>query len=342
MNERRFWQVPCIGRGRMALLGALAALVVVWAFPGEVCRAEEPVATYSIVGHDPATGDLGVAVQSKFFAVGAVVPWAKAEVGAVATQAFGNTSFGPRGLALLENGMTVDETLDELLSNDEDRERRQVGIVDAEGNSAAFTGEECFEWAGHRTGPNYAAQGNILVSEATVDALAETFEATADMMLVERLMRSLEAAQAAGGDSRGMQSAAIIVERKGAGYGGFDDRYCDLRVDDHEDPIAELRRLVDLWKEQALILEGYRLVDLEEYNKAISVGLEAVVLTPEKAEPYYHLACYYSRAGMRDEALENLGKAVELDPELGPRATEDPDFEPLYDDGTFMEITGGP
>jgi uncharacterized Ntn-hydrolase superfamily protein len=305
-------------------------------------RASEPVATYSIVGFDPATGDIGVAVQSKFFAVGAVVPWARAEVGAIATQAFGNTSFGPRGLALLEEGLSVDQTLEALLAEDEDRERRQVGIVDAEGHSASFTGAECLDWAGHRTGPNYAAQGNILVGAATVDALAETFESTGEMMLVERLMRSLEAAQAAGGDARGMQSAAIVVERRGAGYGGFNDRYCDLRVDDHKDPIAELRRLVDLWKEQALILEGYRLLELGKFESAIEMGRMAVELTPGKGEPYYHLACYYSRAGMRDEAIASLNSAVERNEALAPRAIEDPDFKPISEDPRFIAITRGP
>ncbi|MBD3367211.1 MAG: DUF1028 domain-containing protein [Candidatus Eisenbacteria bacterium] len=341
MSERGFWPALCNGLGRQVLSGVvLTSLFLLPAW--HLSRAAEPVATYSIVGYDPSTGDIGVAVQSKFFAVGAVVPWARAEVGAVATQAFGNTTFGPRGLALLESGMSVEETLEELLAGDDDRERRQVGIVDAEGHSASFTGSECMDWAGHRTGPNYAAQGNILVSGATVDSLAETFEATNGTMLVERLMRCLEAAQAAGGDSRGVQSAAIIVERKGAGYGGFGDRYCDLRVDDHEEPIAELRRLVDLWKEQALIIEGYRLVELEAYDEAVRLGREAVALTPEKGAPYYHLACYYSRAGMREEALENLRTAVSKEPSLGPRATEDPDFEPLYDDPEFKAITVEP
>jgi len=323
-------------------LAAVFLLCVAPGLPGSTCLADEPVATYSIVGYDPATGDIGVAVQSKFFAVGAVVPWARAGVGAVATQAFGNTSFGPRGLALLEEGSSVDEALEALLTDDKDRERRQVGIVDVSGHSAAFTGSECMDWAGHRSGVNYTAQGNILVSAETVNALAETFEETEGAMLVERLMSALEAAQLAGGDSRGVQSAAIVVERKGAGYGGFNDRYCDLRVDDHEDPIGELRRLVDLWKEQALILEGYRLVELGAFEEAIGAGLEAVALTPEKGEPYYHLACYYSRAGRRDEAIESLGEAVERDAELGPRATDDPDFEPLYEDAEFRSITGGP
>jgi uncharacterized Ntn-hydrolase superfamily protein len=153
-------------------------------------------------------------------------------------------------------------------------------------------------------------------------------------------MRALEEGQAAGGDSRGMQSAAIYIVREGGGYGGYNDVYCDLRVDDHEEPIEELRRIFDMWKEWALILEGYRLCEEENWDDAIETGLEAVRLSPDKGEPYYHLACYYSKAGMREEALKELRAAVELDAELGPRARLDTDFEPLYEDPVFLDITG--
>src|SRR5579871_692551 len=203
------------------------------------------VSTYSIVAYDPANGDLGVAVQSKFLAVGAVVPWARAGIGAVATQAWCNTTYGPVGLQLLEAGATAQEACARLTGADEEREHRQMGIVDAHGNAATYTGSACHHWAGGRTGHGYAAQGNILVSQATVDALAETFEGEPGS-LAERLLAALSAGQAAGGDSRGMESAAILVVRAGAGYGGHNDRYMDLRVDDHPSPIEELRRLVQL------------------------------------------------------------------------------------------------
>jgi uncharacterized Ntn-hydrolase superfamily protein len=203
------------------------------------------VATYSIAAHDPENGDLGVVVQSKFLAVGAVVPWARAGIGAVATQALCNTTYGPDGLRLLEDGATAQEALDRLIAADDGREHRQLGIVDAQGNGATYTGTSCHAWAGGRAGAGYAAQGNILVSRATVDALAETFETTSGS-LVERLIAALAAGQAAGGDSRGMQSAAILVVREHGGYSGFNDRYIDLRVDDHPSPIEELRRLMVL------------------------------------------------------------------------------------------------
>lgn len=203
------------------------------------------VSTYSIVAVDPANGDLGVAVQSKFLAVGAVVPWARSAVGAIATQAWCNTTFGPDGLRLLEDGESAEDALERMLAADAGREHRQVGIVDAYGNAATFTGSSCYNWAGGRTGQGYAAQGNILVGQATVDALAETFEA-ASGPLAERLLSALTAAQQAGGDSRGMQSAALLVVRAGGGYSGFNDRYIDLRVDDHHAPIEELLRLRQL------------------------------------------------------------------------------------------------
>jgi len=203
------------------------------------------MATFSVVAYDPATGDLGVAVQSKFLAVGAVVPWARAGVGAIATQSYANTRYGPEGLRLLAEGLSAEETLARLLADDEERELRQVGIVDAQGRAAAFTGGECLAWAGHHVGPDYACQGNILVSEATVEAMAETFEATTGS-LAERLLAALAAGQAAGGDRRGQQSAALLVVRERGGYGGFNDRYLDLRVDDHPQPIAELQRLLKL------------------------------------------------------------------------------------------------
>jgi uncharacterized Ntn-hydrolase superfamily protein len=208
--------------------------------------AEPVVATYSIVGCDLGSGEWGVAVQSKFLAVGAVVPFAEAGVGAVATQASANTRYGPDGLTLLRQGFSAQETVGHLVGADDGRDTRQVGAVDSRGGSASYTGSECLEWAGGRIGASYAAQGNILVSEATVDALADAYEAADGKSLAERLLDSLAAGQAAGGDSRGQQSAALLVVREGGGYAGLSDRLIDLRVDDHERPIEELRRLYEL------------------------------------------------------------------------------------------------
>jgi uncharacterized Ntn-hydrolase superfamily protein len=203
------------------------------------------VATFSIVGFDPETDALGVAVQSKFLAVGSVVPWARAGVGAVATQAMANYNYGPRGLDLMARGTDAAETVEALISADTERGHRQLGVVDARGRAATFTGEECFEWAGGVVGEHYAAQGNILVGRETVEAMARTYE-DAEGGLAGRLLAALDAGQVAGGDSRGRQSAALLVVREGGGYGGDNDRVVDLRVDDHPDPIKELIRIRDL------------------------------------------------------------------------------------------------
>jgi uncharacterized Ntn-hydrolase superfamily protein len=229
------------------------------------------VATYSIVACDLEAGQWAVAVQSKFLAVGSVVPWAEPEVGAVATQAYANPRYGPDGLALLRDGLSAGEVVDRLVGEDEGRDQRQVGVVDAHGGSASWTGAGCNEWAGHRTGAGYAAQGNILVSAATVDAIAETFESCSGP-LAERLIECLAAAQAAGGDSRGQQSAALLVVERDGGYAGLSDILVDLRVDDHERPIEELRRIYGLHRrlfevsprEDWLPLEGELRAEVDE------------------------------------------------------------------------------
>lgn len=203
------------------------------------------LSTFSIVGYDPRAQEWGIAVQSKFLAVGAVVPWAQAGAGAVATQSYANTSYGPNGLALMAQSLSAQEALDQLVAEDEGHARRQAGLVDAQGGAATFTGDECHAWAGGLTGTYYAAQGNILVSGATVEAMAKTFE-EAQGELAERLVAALASGQAAGGDRRGRQSAAVLVVRHEGGYGGFNDRYLDLRVDDDPQPIERLKALVDL------------------------------------------------------------------------------------------------
>ena len=208
--------------------------------------AEPLVATYSIVGCDLEARQWGVAVQSKFLAVGSVVPWAEAEVGAVATQAYANPSYGPNGLTLLREGLSASEVVERLTAADDGRDDRQLGVVDAQGGSASWTGPGCNDWAGGRTGSCYAAQGNILVGEETVAALAETFEQSQDRPLAERLLEALAAAQAAGGDSRGQQSAALLVVERNGGYAGLSDVLVDVRVDDHDRPIEELRRIYEL------------------------------------------------------------------------------------------------
>ncbi|WP_027366001.1 DUF1028 domain-containing protein [Desulfotruncus alcoholivorax] len=229
------------------------------------------VATFSICGYDPASGEIGVAVQSKFLAVGAVVPWVKAGVGAIATQSWANTSYGPDGLKLLEEGLSPREVIERLTGSDEGRNLRQVGIIDAKGRSASYTGTECYPWAGGLAGENFACQGNILVGAETVRAMAETFNSVRGD-LAEKLLAALDAGQQAGGDSRGKQSAALYVAKEKGGYGGYNDRYIDLRVDDHPDPIKELIRIHGLYKlyfyktvpDNIITIEGPLITEIQE------------------------------------------------------------------------------
>ena len=248
--------------------------------------------TFSIAAYDPASGDLGVAVASKFPCVGAVVPWARTGVGAVATQAWANTDFGPDGLGLMAGGMPAGAALDAVLEGDDGRDERQAGFVDARGEAATFTGSGCVNWAGGVTGDHFAAQGNILASEAVVGELARAFAET-EGDLSDRLLAALLAGDAAGGDRRGKQSAALLVVRERGGYEGRNDRYIDLRVDDHADAPAELARLFGVWDDTMLIrtdpllaatpeLVGEiqrRLAALERYDGEASGAFDAATRT---------------------------------------------------------------
>jgi uncharacterized Ntn-hydrolase superfamily protein len=234
--------------------------------------AEPVVATYSIVACDLEARQWGVAVQSKFLSVGSVVPWAEPEVGAIATQAYANPRYGPDGLALLRDGLSAEDVVERLTAADDGRAERQIGVVDNQGRAATYTGPDCMDWAGGRTGSCYAAQGNILVGEETVAALAQTFEETQRLSLVQRLLECLVAAQAAGGDRRGQQSASLLVVERDGGYARLSDILVDLRVDDHERPIEELRRIYGLHerlfgtspREDWLPLEGELRTEVDE------------------------------------------------------------------------------
>jgi uncharacterized Ntn-hydrolase superfamily protein len=246
--------------------------------------------TYSIVAYDSATGDLGIAVQSKFPNVGGLVPWARAGVGAVATQSLSNTDYGEKGLALLAQGATAPEAMRIVMRTDPRPAQRQVGMVDAHGNAASWTGDSTFDWAGGRTGGrangqtggkgqmitgrDYAAQANIMVSDATVRNMAETFERTRGS-LADRLLAALVAGQAGGGDKRGMQSAALLVVRAGAGYLGLNDRYIDIRVYDAPDPIRELQRLYELHRLYFFTTDP---ADLLPITPALQRELEAILM----------------------------------------------------------------
>ncbi len=232
------------------------------------------VATFSVVGRDPATGDLGVATASKFLAVGAVVPYAEAGRGAVATQSYANTTFGPRTMMAIRGGISLDLIHQAFAESDTQHAQRQYGLVDANGNSLTFTGDECHPWAGGKHGENYAVQGNLLAGPEVVEGLEQTFLET-EGALPERLLAALAAGDAAGGDKRGRQSAALLVVREAGGYGGFNDRYIDLRVDDHPQPVSELARLLNL---QRLFFERPQEDEILEIDTELAERLQEVLV----------------------------------------------------------------
>ncbi|TFH00479.1 MAG: DUF1028 domain-containing protein [Calditrichales bacterium] len=297
------------------------------------------VSTFSIVGYDPATGELGVAVASRFFAVGTVVPWARAGIGAVATQSFANTSFGWRGLDLLSQGATPDQVVDILLQNDEKADQRQFGIVNGEGRATTYTGKDCLPWAGGRSGSNYAIQGNILTGEAVVIAMEETFLKTPGS-LAERLFAALLAGHAQGGDARGKQSAALIIVKEKAGYGGFTDRAIDIRVDDHAEPFKELERLLTLGRINYAWNEGWTLFTQDKFDKALPPMEETAKLAPFNPEVLYDLAVIRLAGGDMEGSLQALDKALSLNPKLKSQAAGDGDLDRLRTDKRFQKLIG--
>lgn len=286
-------------------------------------------ATFSIVAADLEAGEVGCAVQSKYFSVGSVVPWVRAGVGACATQAAGVAVYGERALHELDRGAAPDEALRRVLGDDEGRETRQLGLVTADGRAAAFTGASCLDWAGHRVGAGFAVQGNILAGEAVVTEMARAYEETVGP-LVERLVAALEAGQAAGGDRRGQQSAALVVERTGARAETREgiDRVCDLRVEDHETPIAELRRLVGIWTTWELLRRANGHYEKHDYEAAVA-EMRVALVRDGSPMIHYNLACYEALAGRRDDALGHLRGAIEADASFRDRAASDPDFDAI-------------
>ncbi|HET7293859.1 MAG TPA: DUF1028 domain-containing protein [Vicinamibacteria bacterium] len=297
-------------------------------------RAEAPQpSTFSIVAADPEAGELGVAVASRFFSVGSVVPWAHAGVGAAATQASANTSWGARGLELLARGVSPGEAVTILTRGDEGRDRRQFGLVAADGASATFTGPGCTAWAGGRSGPGYAVQGNILAGEAVVTAMEKGFLETRGQPLAQRLFAALEAGDARGGDSRGRQSASLLVVREKGGFNGFGDRAIDVRVDDHPDPIRELGRLArmglvnDRWNQGWTAYRQKRHADALRFQRETARLAEGV---PEMLpEVLYDYAVILAANGETPAARAALDRALALNPKLKAQADADADLEPL-------------
>jgi len=315
------------------LVFILALLLAVSAF----ATPPDQIATFSIVGHDSTTGELGVAVASRFFAVGAVVPWAKADIGAVATQAYANTTFGWRGLTLLREGLTPDSAIAVLTAEDEGADRRQVGIVDAQGRAATYTGDGCTAWAGGRSGPGYAIQGNILAGETVVTAMEKAWLET-EGSLAERLYATLLAGEAEGGDSRGKQSAAMYVVRAEAGYGGYTDQAIDIRVDDHPEPFKELGRLLDIAQVNYLWNDAWTLFTRKQYAQALPLMEKAGQLDPDYPELIYDVAVIRLANGDETGALEALSRAIELNPSLAASAKQDSDLEALWGTDDFKAL----
>jgi uncharacterized Ntn-hydrolase superfamily protein len=304
---------------------AVVGVAIVAGFAGSAGAAEVPTGTFSIVAMDPLTGEIGVAVQSRAFSVGSAVPWAEAGVGAIATQALTNQAFGPKGLALLRQGLDSKTVLDRLLADDPQRENRQVAVIDTTGAAVNFTGSKCLAWAGGLTGKDFACQGNILVSENVVTSMAGAFEATQGE-LADRLLAALVAGQAAGGDKRGMQSAALLVVRPSEDYPQYRYRYIDLRVEDDPDPINELKRLYSILQQTDLLeahlnyADYYTRIDrsdlaLHERNIVGSMLKKALEDSSRDAEYLNNMAWSCAIAGLfLPEALEAAKRAVALEP----------------------------
>jgi uncharacterized Ntn-hydrolase superfamily protein len=295
------------------------------------------VATFSIVARDPSTGELGVGVASRFFAVGSVVPWAKSGIGAVATQARANTSYGWRGLDLLEQGATPAEAGTILLRNDAEPDRRQFGIVAADGKSFTYTGKNCVSWAGGRSGENYAVQGNILAGEGVVAAMESTFVNTTGT-LADRIYASLLAGDARGGDSRGKQSAAMLIVKDRAGYGGFTDRAIDIHVDDHPEPFTELGRLLDIAQTNYSWNEAWTFFTNGHAQNALAPMERTAQRAPQNPEVLYDLAVIRLSNGLTAKSLEALEKALTLNPQLEAQARADTDLAPLRNNPQFKKL----
>jgi len=315
----------------------IITLFVIFGISANSNEPFEAIATFSIAALDPATGEVGVAVASRFFAVGAVVPWAKAGIGAVATQAYANTTFGWRGLELMEKGATPDEAMEILLRFDEKAARRQIGIVSVDGKSATFTGEGCSAWAGGRNGENYAVQGNILAGESVVAAMEDAFLNTTGS-LADKMYAALLAGEKEGGDSRGKQSAAIYIAKEKAGYGGYTDQAIDIRVDDHKEPFKELGRLLNIAQMNYSWNIAWTLFTEKKYAKSLPYMEKTAKLAPENAEVLYDLAVIRLAVGNIESSLDAFKNAIKNNPKLKTQASTDTDMDGLRDNEEFQKL----
>jgi len=327
-------------------IGFWTTFVVAFTFalPGAVeAQQYDPdmLGTFSIIALDPATGEIGMGVQSKAFAAGNRAVAVKGGVAAIAHQASANPMYATVGFELLAAGMTPKDALDFMLRADDGRDRRQVVILDSQGRSAGWSGPGTNDWKGHRCGANYCAQGNILAGPQVVDAMATSFESSSGP-LAERLMSALDAAQAAGGDARGMQSGALMVTRPLGGAGGFSDRVLDIRVDDHRTPLAELRRILNLWRSGQVLSEANQQLQSGDTAKAVATAQKAVDMAPESDNAWIALAHMRLRAGQRPGVFEALQRAVALNPTAKQTLQRNQNFESIRDTREFRKIVGGP
>ena len=297
---------------------------------------EEIVATFSIVARDPATGELGVAVQSRAFRAGAIVSYAKAGVGAIATQAAANQTYGPRGLDLLELGLSPDEVVEHLTGSDPGRDRRQLAVIDAEGRVRAYTGSGTSAWAGHIEGENYSVQGNILAGEEVVEAMAAAFESSRGALA----LRLMDAGEAAGGDARGKQSGGVLVVRPISAPGRTTDRWVDVRVDDHPEPFKELRRLVNMSVSRMHASEARLLAAQGRLAEAVQKQQEAIAIVPDEDQMIYGLARLYARAGDVANAVTTLRDAIERNARWRELAATQTDFDGIRNDPEFRTLIG--
>jgi len=268
--------------------------------------------TYSIVARDPITGEMGVAVQSHWFSVGSIVSWAEAGVGALATQSFVNASFGPGGLALLKSGKTANQVVEELIASDEGREFRQLAMVDAQGNVVAYTGQKCVPAAGHYLGGNFSVQANLMLNDHIWPAMGRAFEASQEP-LAERMVIALEAAQAAGGDIRGQQSAALLVVRGQATGNIWEDRLIDLRVEDHPEPLKELKRLLNVARAYEYMNAGDESLEKADVEGALANYRTAETIQPDNLEMNFWHAVALANAGRLEEAIPKFEKIFAQD-----------------------------
>lgn len=296
------------------------------------------LATFSIIARDPSTGELGMGVQSKAFGAGNRAMTAKGGVAIVAHQASANPMYGPMAIELIERGYSPEEALNDLVRSDEGRDRRQNAIIDIDGRTAAWTGQATNDWKGHRCGMDYCAQGNILAGPEVVDAMVRSFESSSGP-LAERLMDALDAAQAAGGDARGMQSGAILVVAPRVG-GGFTDRVVDIRVDDHREPLAELRRILDLQRSGEMIRDIAPRLEAGDMDGALVAAVAARDKSTDNDNAWVALANVQLRSGDREAALASLRRAVELNPGRRTTLPRDRNFESLHASPDFLRIIG--